>query len=780
MQKILVTDKVGTGRGSHNHIAYLDEENGIGFLTNSGSKATFHTHEMKWVPEQIDEQTGQVLEPGGWVILPAEDGHTHSDFFEYKESHKNQAQKDHEKVSEVISLYRESQEIEGKSKKDADESRGFYTGERQWTTQQKSKLKALGRACLTINYVGKGIDTLSGLQMQQRTDLEFLPQEESDAVVADIYTYVTKHILDSCDFHRQESKSFKDAAIGGRGSYEVFVDFDDSLLGDIKVRRLNPDDLSCGGHEEEDLADCEYLFKEKIYSKEKMKQIWPDKADDIEIDFNYYEGSNRSDSHSLRFPGRQYAHSDNRYDVTPRVLGKETVMVDLARKEYRVLECQRKVYTKKHYLVHSDTGFIYEAHGWKPKDIKAIKRDFPGFVVLERLTSYIRITRIAGNVVLSDENPADLPVNDFHIVPIYCYKEGNHYYGKIEAAKDPQREVNKRHSQLVDIINRMATYNWFFDSTTFVDKNEEEKFRSTSSIPGSQFKVTSISNVPMKEEGTKFPNEIVALLELGAQTVEQLLNINMEPSGANESGSHLLHRKEQAMAGNEFIFDALSFAKKRLGRLLIPLIQRYWTPERIYRLLASQNDIDPSQDMMLGGQPFEEWPEEEIIRALEETDVATLDVTVSETEASPSMRLSTWMVLKESVEGGMQIPQDMLIEYMPGMTKGVKQRLLESLAAQQEAESENVATQSDTEIVKTLIAKGQIPPEVAEKYGVSTQSPEGLPEPSLADSSGGYATEETPPTISPGQDSFPSVATEETYEVIDKPDGSGKIVRVIS
>lgn len=760
-QQLFMTSKSGIGRSSHYHIVFIDEESGQGFVSEAGSKRSRHSHEIIFYPPETDPQTGEPMGEGKWVVMPGEDGHVHDELMSYQTNPKSNSQDDKDIIAEVVSLYREASEVESRSMKKSEESYRFYRGD-QWTSREKEYLRQLNRACLTINYVGKAIDTLIGLQMQQRTDIQYLPQEASDAVVADAFTYTAKHILDSCNFHKEETKSFKDASVAGKGGWDVTVSFEDSLEGDIQVKRFNYKDFKFGPHEDELLTDCEYGFKEKLYSKEKVKQLWPKKADKVQKDFDFYLGVDEGREEHRRYYGRQYAKSDNAMIVMPQTINGN-VMVDIARKEYRVLECWRKKYERKEFLVHTETGFVYDAQDWKEADIKQVLETIPGFVSIERLKTRFRITRIAGNVVLSDEDPADLPIDDFFLIPIYCYKEGNEFYGKVEAAKDPQKEVNKRHSQLVDIINRMATYNWFFDDTTFVNPHEEQKFRNTSSSPGSHFKVQTTRNVPVKEEGVKFPSEIVSLLELGESAVDKIMNVVVDPSGANESGSHLLHRQQQSMAGNEFLFDNLSFAKKKLGKILLHMIQRYWSPERMYRLLASQNQQEPID---IGGQPFEEWPEEEIIRALEDTDISQLDVVVSETESSPSMRFSTWLVLSEAAQAGIQVSPDMLIEYMPGISQATKQRLLDSMAQQAEQEGEMADTEAQAEIMKTLIAQGQIPPQVQEEFGVG-------PSPEIGE--GG-----APPLAENPTGQVVPKPTEEIYEIINKPDGSGSIVRVVS
>lgn len=751
MQALRITSKAGAP--SHYHVVFTDEESQQGYVAIAGKGKREHTHEIAYIPPELDEQ-GNPMSEGQWMVLPAEDGHTHENLENYP-APKNKKVKDEDQLlADIMSLYTEAREIESGSKKKAEKSWAFYKGE-QWSNRAKAQLRSLDRACLTINHVGKAIDTLIGLQVQERTEFEYTPFEESDQLQCDLFNIVAKHIKEQCSYNREKTKVFKDQAITGRGNYHLFVDFDDSLHGNIKIERFPWSDVHYGPHEKEDLSDCEYSFKERMYSKSKMQQLWPDKADDIQQDFNYYMDV-KQEGH-IRYHGQQYFHSDNKKFVVPNILGSH-VMVDVQKKEYRVLECTQKMYETKQILVHVDSAFVFDAADWKPADINAAM-EIPGFYSFKRTFTRRRITRCAGNVILSDENPADVPGNMYFTIPAYAYKDGNDYWGKVEQAKDPQREVNKRHSQAADVINKMAAYNWFIDDMTFGgNKAEERKFLNTSSSPGATFKVSTTDRLPVKEEGVKFPGEIVQLLELGLNAVEDIMNVVVEPSGANESGSHLLHRQKQAMAANEFLFDNLAFAEKQVGKLLLHLIQKYWSPERVYRLVAYQNTREP---VSLSGEPFENFTEEEIIAALENVDASQFDVVIQESESSPTRQMQNYILLQELQQGGNPVPPAILIENMPGASDATKRKILDYIAQEQEMAAQDTQAEGETEVVKTLIAQGQIPPHIAEQYGVS-QTPPGMGNDFVTDTN----------AVSPSMEDV-------TFDVTEKPDGSGKVVRMI-
>ncbi len=697
-----ITSKFGKGRGSHYHLLYLNEDTGVGRCTVDNK----HFHDVEFDPET-----------GGWRILPAPDGHTH-EIQDYEAGPGfTDDRPDVEIVREVYSLFKEGLEYEDDSYKKAKESHDFYDGE-QWTHRQKTYLENLDRACLTINLCAHEIDSLSGYQREQRTDLKFLPQEQGDAIDADLCTVLTKMILTRSVFEREESEGCKDQYIGGRGLYNLFMDYDFDMRGEIKIEKFPWDGAFFGPHDKLDGSDAEYVVKHKMYSMNKIEQLWPDKADAIHKDYEItllMSDPDKITQHS----DDQYAHDTNQYHVTPMVMGDLTMFSKL-RREYRVLELWKRIYVDSAVIAFPDDGFYQRVIGWKSKDLTAIEKTIPGALVVKRSIPKMAISRVAGGVLLSHNAPADLPSDEFHLIPLYAHKRKEKYYGLIERIKDPQREINKRHSQAIDIGNKVANYGYYIDDTTFEDSGDERDFIDNVTSPGAVHKVAQLERIPVKEEGAKFPSEIVSLMQLDVDLLNKLMNTSLEPGGANESGAHLLHRQRLTMAGKTYLFDNLSFAKQAIGKRIIAMVQKYYSAERVYRMVSNQHQKTP---ITLGDQPFDQFTMEDIQFFLDNADLTKLDVVVSETEHAPSSRLMAYMLVQNMAQAGAPVPPEVLIELSP-VSQEQKEKILTSIEQQRAMEAEQGQTESNAEINKTLIAQGIIPPEVQERLEGAQRIPD--------------------------------------------------------
>lgn len=700
MRKLLTTTDDGTP--AHHHILYVDEVTGeVIAMSESGD----YPHEVTPQYASTDPQTGQPTGPiTNWQISVAPDGHTHK-VKEYELDYPVETEDESTILADMRALWSAASDEEGDSLKRAQESEDFYCGD-QWDPMLKADLESKNRACLTINVTQRNLDELSGDQRQLRTDMRLLPTGDGDQVTADILNIVIKNICEQCFFEREESKVFDDQMIVGRGNFNLWVDFAQNIRGDIKIEDFGWRNILYGPHQKEDLSDCEYLFKHRMYSLGKLRSVWPEKAEQLKTDFSSYIMP--TENSSIQQQGDGYA--DIAMDRMP-LISNGTLMVDIAKKEYRLIELWRRIYFKSKIALDNQTEEDFPLLGWKAADIKTVE-ELGIFTVIDRTFQKMRVTRACGGVLLKDEHPIELPKDDFFVIPVYAKKRGKRFWGKVELLKDSQREINKRTSQCIDIGNRMASYGWFFDQMTFPNKEEKDRFRKNSATPGFTQEVTDVNRPPKQVDGIRFPEEIVSLQKMAFEVHTSLSNVVIAPD-EGATAQEILQRKRMKLTGNEFLFDNLSFAKKKLGRLLVATIQKYKTPQSIWRLLVNANNKSPVQ---LGGQPFAQYTQEQIINLLQNQDLAAYDVIVSESQWSPSERIATMTLLQ-----AMNAPADVVIP-LTDIPEEQKQQIMKGMQQNAQSQQQMESEKSDTEIIKTLIAKDYIPPKVLEKYGITPRN----------------------------------------------------------
>ena len=145
----------------------------------------------------------------------------------------------------------------------------------------------------------------------------------------------------------------------------------------------------------------------------------------------------------------------------------------------------------------------------------------------------------------------------------------------------------------------------------FAHPNGEEEFKATVSGPGFVSCLQDLNRQPHRVEGVKFPSEVVQLMQIEDASLQSLINIEPTPTGANESSSHFYQQQKMKLLGNEYLFDHLAEAKKRLGEIYVAMVQKYYSPQKVMRILNSTKAKE-STSPELAGQPLENYSEDEL------------------------------------------------------------------------------------------------------------------------------------------------------------------------
>jgi hypothetical protein len=675
--------QIAAESNKHIHGVYLGPR---GFGLTSPAKDG-HVHEV------IQSESGE------WVLLEAE-GHSHDLRDLTRKPNKSKKKSEEKRTQEVLSLYKEANQIEDNSITKGDEAFNFYLGD-QWDKRIKAKLEGEKRAALTINEVASKVDLLQGFQAQNRTDVIVRPMEDSDEALADIYNMLIKHVLDQNDYIYKESEVFKDQTVAGRGQFMLSVDMDENPEGDIIIDHFNWRKVRLGPHEKLDQKDLEYMIKKDKFSKAKVKQLFPKKADEIETMFASLEELKENDGFDVK--GQNYKLARNRHAM---ILDGET-LVDVQRKELTIMEMWKKEYKVVKLAIFPVDSFVESLEDVPAKEVKQILA-IEGMEDLDRNEFDMRVTKTAGDVFL-ESKILELPegARDFHTLSVYGKKYGNHFQGKVEDVKDVQREINKRSSQIVDIMNRVVPYGWFVDKDTFKNPTDVDKFKKTSAQAGFVQEVRDLNKTPQRVEGIRFPQELANLATIATQKLDLLMGIPPEASGfgaASSSGRAILLKRRQSLVANDFLFDNMSRVKKKLVKMIIAYIQEIYTPERILRIISGSQagqgiDIKSNVLNVVNDDP------QQVLDLLNNKDAVKFDIVLEESTHTSSMKDYTFLAMSELAQQGVPIPPDEIIAASPFPNKA---RLMEKLGIQQQQAAASEASAQETEAFKSMPPELQI------------------------------------------------------------------------
>lgn len=709
------TDRWGTGKGAHHHIVFIDTNRNVGELSTNNN----HTHALIWQapippqpgqPAQIDPQTGAVItpeippqpaQPGSWIIQPAgKDEHTHQiEPYSNFEGREEEEESDSERVKKVIKKFRACKQYEKESRDAGYEAEDFYDGE-QWTESERSTLESQGRACITDNDIGPAIDNLRSFEIEQRSDFKYRPVESGDQRTAELCDMIAKNISDQNEFNGEQSEVFLDSAVVGKGVFGISWDKSKGVSGEVELGKRAWDEVHFGPHNKRDASDCQILCAEKWMTKDELVAFWGKKADEINETWETYDDLAEANHFSKHIDdGYNYGKSTSVYDT----LGPD--MVDINNRQVNMIECWEKTWREESVATIESAEYALNVWEWDKADIEALKT-MPSVKVLTKPVCRAKVTTVAGSILLNLEDPADIPpvegaTDYFPFIPIYCYRRRERYWGKVEWNKDRQRQVNKRKSQAIDIGNRMASYVYLTDSETFADDSQKEKFRKNSMTPGAMLDVANLNRPPIRQEGVKFPAELVQLMQLDKQEIQQALNVIAQPTGANQSAANLMQQQRMKLAGNEFLFDSLRQARRKIGKYIIAFVQKHYTPMQIWRLVKDSSAVGVGP----GGQLVQaQFTPDEIEHILNTQDLTKYDLAIDDVAFSSTIRQATSIMILDMMKAGVQFPPKAAIEINDAIPRHIKQQIYEMMDQQANAQKEEADAKMKMELGKTLVA----------------------------------------------------------------------------
>lgn len=168
---------------------------------------------------------------------------------------------------------------------EAKEARRYYHGA-QWTAEQIKILKKRKQPIATLNRIGRKIDGVVGLLERLRQDPKAFPRTPQHADGADLATAVIRYALDEQEWKPKSAEIARDGAIEGIGGLEINLvqgDTRDPSDRDIELDIVEPESFFYDPRSKRaDFSDATYMGVGKWMDLEAAKEMFPDKADEIE------------------------------------------------------------------------------------------------------------------------------------------------------------------------------------------------------------------------------------------------------------------------------------------------------------------------------------------------------------------------------------------------------------------------------------------------------------------------------------------------------------------
>jgi hypothetical protein len=272
--------------------------------------------------------------------------------------------------------------------------------------------------------------------------------------------------------------------------------------------------------------------------------------------------------------------------------------------------------------------------------------------------------------------------------------------------KDPQREVNKRWSQALNMLNQQVQPGVYAETDAFVD---ERQALQSMKVAGDITWVNagSLTGGKIKERTVPtFPNAPMQMEQFSQDIMKKITGINPDllgqDRGRQEPGVVVRLRQQQGMTLLKPLFRNFNFMKKELFKRQLSIIMSYMPDRQVIKVLG-QNDryqITPDGVItdMMSAQENPETGEVIYTRQANIRDVRSLEYNVIGEEAPGNMskRMMELQALLEMQER-LPIPPEQIIDKME-ISATEKERWLEYIRQQQQAEAEKQERMEQLEI----------------------------------------------------------------------------------
>jgi hypothetical protein len=445
----------------------------------------------------------------------------------------------------------------------------FYLGD-QWSAEEKRELFLQNRNQFVFNRIRRNINMVSGLQRKNRLSSVVSPTEDSDQETADQLSQLLLYIMQANDGYNIISDAFAGALKTGWNMISLWVDYrEDPVNGDIKLRRDPYNAFITDPYfTNMDLSDCEYIQRRKYLNYQQVQSLLPKQKKEVyEL---YRMGWDRDD----KFTWLPYQRNQ----------GGQTMMA------YN--EFYRQRWKDVPVILNQETGELFE---YAPDNdyVDVILKENPQVIKTTRQQRYIEMNIILnGQVMETIENPYGL--DEYPFTPFYCIwePESDEWGLKIQSLTrcqiDPQREANRRRSQMIDIIDSQINSGWIANENSVINPNSlfqtsqgKVIWRRENAQPG------AIEKIPPAQ----VPPSIFQLQELFDRDMMDIPGLNDAAFGqaemANDSGVMMMLRQSAAIVNIQDIFDFLRLSQKTLSKKIVKLIQQ-WTPGKVRRILNQE------------------------------------------------------------------------------------------------------------------------------------------------------------------------------------------------
>lgn len=534
----------------------------------------------------------------------------------------------------------------------------FYYG-KQWDDNILQALNAQKRPAQTFNLVLSTVNAVVGEYIKSRQDINFVPQGKgANQDTAKSLRFLFKQIALNNDSEAKEQQMVLDGLIQDRGFMYYYMDFSDSIEGEIREMIIDPTDVIIDpGAKEYDPATWSEVFISRWMTPEEIGAFYGPEYKN-KVDLAAASGTFGHDSLEWEAPNFSGDHYNS--EIFFQSSEEEVKRV----KRVRVIERQYRKLVRTAFFVDTSTGDMRRVpEGWSDEQRDAFLFKMQGEVAVRwKPERRVRVCITADRCLLFDGWSI---FDTISIIPFFPFFRRGRPFGLVRNLISPQEMLNKVTSQELHVVNTTANSGWMFKSGSLINMDADDLVTQGSKT-GLVLEWQG-DTPPEKIQPNSVPTGLDQISAKAGVFFREISGVNEAMLGTQRSDSSkaIDSQKQGGMAQQEIIFDHLNFTRKLRARFILRAVQQYYTETRLLTIFEKNEDGDDIQQELEVNQPYEQIDPEtqQVIEHIKnDLTLGEYEVAITAIPRRDTFDEALFEQLVKMREIGVQLPDHVLIE----------------------------------------------------------------------------------------------------------------------
>lgn len=551
----------------------------------------------------------------------------------------------------------------------------------QWTDAEKADLEERSRVPVVFNRVQVILASVSGSEINNRTEVRFIPREIGDVKPNEILTAGAEWFRDEANAEDEESQAFEDTLVCGLGWTETLLDYTADTDGAPRVVRIDPLEMCWDAHSHrKGLQDATRMARVRTIPISEAKDMFPE-ADLADLNADWISADKDEGEEHLQLIGDQYKSGRKGSGETSG--STVTVVQAQWRERVRAVEYVDPQDGERKEMPKGDWDKLAKI---MPVDIAIPNRP---------VTRYVWKQAFLGKSGILLENQPCKDGSTFKAITGNYDRKEKRFYGLLRVMMDPQKYANKWLSQTLHIINSNSKGGVMYEAGAVEDaKAFEEGWAAADSAVMVRDGALSQGKIQPKPQ-VQMPAALMQLTQFAISTIRDTSGVSLELMGMadrQQAGVLEYQRKQASMTTLAVYFDSLRFYRKQQGEVILSFLRDHIAPTgRLVRLVREGLA--------------------EYVPLATETGTRKYDVIVDDSPAAPNEKERTWAIMESLMpvmrEAGMGLEDwaDVL-DYSP-LPSSFAEKLRAKAAEQKNKAQEDPAQKLAMDAAQADIAKTQ-------------------------------------------------------------------------